>query len=151
MLGILDILFLILVRRHSCTRCGKSFWAPPVYNGAAASIGRESYICECGNRYETGRREWIHLTQEEKRKYLWSGLVVLPLLTAAMGALGGFLLRWQEPPQWFMPLFIGFLGLLSGLICCAVLIFLRGLPVMTSKWRTRHGEPSLSGTTTSEI
>jgi len=135
-LGIVDLVVLVLVRRHHCTRCDRVFWAPPIHVSEDICIGRECYVCACGNRYETGRREWIHLSPDEKRKYLWSGLLVIPLVVAGLGAIGGYLLRWHEP-YWFMSVFIGVLGLVSGLICSAVLLAVRGLPVVTSLRRTR--------------
>src|SRR5439155_23025264 len=73
--GILDIIVLILIRRRNCGRCGRAFWAAPPHSGRAVAVGRESYLCVCGHKYETGRREFAHLSREEKRKYLWSGLV----------------------------------------------------------------------------
>ena len=142
MFGILDILVLILIRRHRCTRCERVFWAPPPHPTGEVAIGRECYVCVCGNRYETGRREWTHLNVEEKRKYLWSGLVMIPVITSAMGAIGGYFLRWHEP-YWFMSIFIGFLGLLSGFICSAVLLFIRWMPVATSLLRIRHNHRAL--------
>jgi hypothetical protein len=147
MFGILDIIVLILIRRHHCTRCDRVFWAPPIHSGEDICIGRECYICVCGNRYETGRREWIHLSRQEKRKYLWSGLVMIPLVTTVLAATGGYFLKWHEP-YWFMSVFIGFLGLLGGLICSAALLAIRGLPVMTSLRRTRHSAPGLSSAAT---
>jgi hypothetical protein len=81
----------------------------------------------CGHKYETGRREWAYLSAEEKRKYLWSGLVVIPVVTTALAAIGGYFLRWHEP-FWMMSVILGFLGLLSGLICSALLLTIRGLP-----------------------
>src|SRR5208282_4398777 len=116
MFGILDIVVLILVRRHHCTRCGRGFWAPPVHSGGDICIGRECYVCICGNRYETGRREWMHVDRQERLKYLWSGLLITPFVTTVLAAIGGYLLKWHEAPYWFMPVFAGFLGLLSGLV-----------------------------------
>ena len=145
MFGILDILVLILIRRHRCSRCERGFWAPPPHPNGALAVGREDYVCVCGNRYVTGRREWTHLSVEEKRKYLWSGLVMIPVITVAIGAIGGYFLRWHEP-YWLMSIFIGFLGLLSGLICSAVLLFIRWLPVATSLLRTRHNHRTLDNT-----
>ena len=142
MFGMLDIVVLILVRRHHCTRCGRVFWAPPVHIGKDICIGRECYTCLCGNRYETARREWIHLSQEEKRNYLWSGFLTIPLVTTALGAIGGYFLKWHEP-YWFMSVFIGFLGLLSGLICSTALLIIRGLPVLTSLRRTARDRAML--------
>jgi hypothetical protein len=147
MFGILDIIVLILIRLRHCGQCGRSFWAPPVHNGPDVCVGRECYVCLCGNRYETRRREWVHLSREEKRKYLWSGLLMTPLVTTALAAIGGYFLKWHEP-YWFMSVFIGFLGLLSGLICSAALLVIRGLPVITSLRRTRYSERTLSSTTT---
>jgi len=116
MFGILDVIVivLILIRRRRCSRCDRVFWAPPPHPSGELAIGRERYVCVCGNIYETGRREWAHLSVEEKHKYLWSGLVMIPIITTATGVVGGYLLRWHEP-YWFMAIFIGFLGLLSGL------------------------------------
>jgi hypothetical protein len=147
MFGILDIIVLILIRRRHCARCDGVFWAPPMHSGEDICIGRECYICTCGNRYETGRREWIHLSRQEKHKYLWSGLLMIPLLTTVLAAIGGYLLKWHEP-YWFMSVFIGFLGLISGLICSAALLAIRGLPVMTSLRRTRHSAARLSSAAT---
>jgi len=149
MFGILDIIVLILVRRCHCSRCDRVFWAPPVQSGGDISIGRECYVCVCGNRYETGRREWTHLSQDEKRKYLWSGLLMIPVVTMALGAIGGYFLKWHEP-YWFMSVFVGFLGLLSGLICSIALLLIRGLPVITSLWRIRHSELMPSRTASSQ-
>ena len=145
MFGILDLLVLILIRRHRCSRCERVFWAPPPRPNGELAVGRQDYVCVCGNRYVTGRREWTHLSIEEKRKYLWSGLVMIPVITVAIGAIGGYFLRWHEP-YWFMSIFIGFLGLLSGLICSAVLLFIRWLPVATSLLRTRHNHRTLDNT-----
>jgi hypothetical protein len=145
MFGILDVVVLILVRRRHCLRCSRVFWAPPVHRGEDICIGRECYVCVCGNRYETGRREWTHLSREEERKYLWSGLLMLPLVTTGLGAIGGYFLKWHEP-YWFMSVFIGFLGLLSGLTCSAALLIIRALPVVMSLRRSRRSEPMLSNT-----
>jgi hypothetical protein len=73
---------------------------------------------------------------------------MIPLVTVALGAIGGYLLKWHEP-YWFMSVFVGFLGLLSGLICSAALLLIRGLPVMTSLRRTRHSELMPSNTASS--
>ena len=97
MFGILDILILILVRRHRCTECGRAFWAAPPHTGTEVAIGREFYLCECGNRYDTGRREWHHLNSDVKRAYLWSGLLLIPLVITALAAVGGYFLKWHEP------------------------------------------------------
>jgi hypothetical protein len=87
----------------------------------------------------------VRLGREEKRKYLWSGLVAIPVVVAALAAIGGYFLRWHEP-YWMMSVILGFLGLLSGLICSALLLIIRGLPVALSLRRTPHEEPTLSGT-----
>ena len=142
MFGILDVIVLILIRRQRCGRCDRVFWAPPPHPSGELAIGRERYVCVCGNKYETNRHEWAHLSVEEKHKYLWSGLVMIPIITTAMGAIGGYVLRWHEP-YWFMAIFIGLLGLLSGLICSAVLLSIRCLPVATSLLRNRHSERTL--------
>lgn len=146
MFGILDIIVLILVRRHRCSRCDRVFWAPPPHPSDGLAIGRESYVCVCGNRYMTGRREWTHLSVEDKRKYLWSGLVIIPIVTSLMGAIGGNFLRWHEP-YWFMSVFIGVLGLIAGLICSSVLLLIRWLPVAGSSLRTRHNDRALGKAT----
>ena len=137
MFGIIDILVLILIRRRRCTRCGRSFWAAPPHSGSDIAVGREHYICLCGNRYETGRREWAHLSREQRREYLWSGLLAIPAVITVLAAIGGYLLRWHEP-YWTMALLLGFLGLLSGLICSAILLAIRSLPVVSSALRTRR-------------
>jgi hypothetical protein len=93
MFGILDILVLILVRRRHCSRCGRTFWAAPPHLGRDTAVGREYYLCVCGNRYETGRREWEHLSRDEKRVYLWSGLLAIPILLTTFAAIGGYFLR----------------------------------------------------------
>jgi hypothetical protein len=141
--GIIDILVLILVRRHRCVHCDRVFWAPPPHAGNELAIGKECYVCICGYKYETGRREWSHLRTGEKRKYLWSGLLMVPVTTTALGAIGGYFLRWHEP-YWFMSVFIGFLGLLSGFICSGVLLSFRCLPVATSLLRTKRRDQSLN-------
>jgi hypothetical protein len=137
MFGILDILVVILVRRRHCSRCGRTFWAAPPHLGGDTAVGREYYLCVCGNRYETGRREWEHLSLEEKRVYLWSGLLAIPILLTALAAMGGYFLKWHEP-YWMMSVFIGVLGLISGLICSGLLLTIRGLPVLASLRRSRH-------------
>jgi hypothetical protein len=141
MFGIIDLIVLILIRRRHCERCGRAFWAAPPHGGREVAVGRERYFCLCGSKYETGRREWMHLSWQEKRKYLWSGLLMIPLVTTVLAATGGYFLKWHEP-YWFMSVFIGFLGLLSGLICSTLLLFIRGLPVVVSLRRTRQGADS---------
>jgi hypothetical protein len=103
-------------------------------------LEKECYVC--GNKYKTGRREWAHLSTEEKGRYLWFGLVLIPAITTALGGIGGYFLRWHEP-YWLMAVLIGFLGPLSGLICSAVLLFIRWLPVVTSLLRTSNSERTL--------
>ncbi len=56
---------------------------------------------------------------------------MIPLVTTALGATGGYFLKWHEP-YWFMSVFIAFLGLLSGIICSAALLLIRGIPVLVS-------------------
>jgi hypothetical protein len=137
MFGILDILVLILVRRRHCSRCGRTFWAAPPHLGRDTAVGREYYLCVCGNRYQTGRREWEHVSRDEKRVYLWSGLLAIPILLMTLAAIGGYFLRWHEP-YWTMSVILGVLGFLSGLICSGFLLTIRGLPVLASLRRTRH-------------
>jgi hypothetical protein len=139
MFGIFEIILLILVRRRHCGRCDRAFWAPPVHVGKDICIGRARYVCECGHSYETGRREWVLLSRKEQRTYLWSGLLIMPLVMAGVGAVGGYFLKWHEP-YWFMSVFIGFLGLLSGMICSAALFAIRGLPVVASLRQTRRNQ-----------
>jgi hypothetical protein len=66
---------------------------------------------------------------------------MIPLVTTVLAATGGYFLKWHEP-YWFMSVFIGFLGLLSGLICSTLLLFIRGLPVVLSLRRTSQGADS---------
>jgi len=147
MFGIFDLIILILIRRRHCGRCGRAFWAAPPHSGREVAVGRECYLCVCGKKYETGRREWVHLSREEKRKYLWSGLLAIPVVTTVLAAIGGYFLRWHEP-FWAMSVILGFLGLLSGLICSALLLMIRGLPVTASLLRARRGEPTAGGAAT---
>jgi hypothetical protein len=135
MFGIIDIIVLILVRRRHCSRCGRAFWAAPPHSGKDISIGRECYLCICGNKYVTDRREWAHLSQEQKHKYLWSGLIAIPAAVTAVAAIVGYFLRWHEP-YWVMAVLLGCLGLLSGLICSTLLLAIRSLPILTSVRRT---------------
>jgi hypothetical protein len=72
---------------------------------------------------------------------------MLPVVTTALGAMGGYFLKWHEP-YWFMSVFIGFLGLLSALICSAVLLLIRGLPVIGSLRRTGCSDPLMTNTAT---
>jgi hypothetical protein len=74
---------------------------------------------------------------------------MIPVVTMALGAIGGYFLQWHEP-YWFMSVFIGFLGLLSGLLCSAALFLIRALPVVGSRRRTRRGDSALSNTPTWE-
>ena len=137
MFGVLDILILLLVRQRKCSQCGTGFWAAPPHVGEEIAIGRESYSCACGNQYQTGRHEWQSLSDEQKREYLWSGLVAIPVVITVLAAIGGYFLRWHEP-YWTMSVILGFLGLLSGLICSGLLLTIRGLPVLLSLRRTRR-------------
>ena len=139
MFGLFDIVVLILVRRRHCARCERTFWAAPPHAGSDISIGRESYPCQCGERYITGRYEWKHLTKNQKREYLWSGLLAVPLVITILAAIGGYFLRWHEP-YWTMSVILGLLGLLSGLICSGFLLAMRSVPVLLSIRRTRRAE-----------
>jgi hypothetical protein len=82
----------------------------------------------------------MNLSPEEKREYLWSGLLVIPLITAILGLIIGYLLKWHEP-YWVMSVLIGIIGFLSGSICSAALLVIRGMPVMMSRYRTGHHDP----------
>jgi hypothetical protein len=62
---------------------------------------------------------------------------MIPLVTTTVGGIGGYFLKWHEP-YWFMSVFIAFLGLLTGFICSAALLAIRGLPVLTSLRRTKR-------------
>lgn len=138
MLGaLIDIIVAIWVRRRRCSRCERRFWAAPPHTGEGISIGRGSYACDCGETYVTGRREWQHLARKEKRGYLWSGLLMIPLVIAGLAAIGGYFLRWHKP-YWTMSLILGMLGLLTGFICSGFLLLIRSVPVFLSLQRTRR-------------
>ena len=143
MFWILDILVLILVRRRACEQCGRKFWAAPPHTGRVTAVGREDYVCECGYRYHTGRREWDHLSSREKHQYLWSGIMAILIVITALAALGGYFLKWHEP-YWFMSVFIGLLGLFTGVICSGVLLALRSVPIFASRWRTKHSDTPMA-------
>jgi hypothetical protein len=137
------LLLLLTASRRTCPQCGATFWCPHSALDGELAVGKERYICLCGARYETGNREWVHLTRVEQRKYFWSGTLAIPVITTALGAVGGYLLRWHEP-YWFMAVFIGFLGLISGMICSSFLWLRRGLRIWASVRRTRDlGTPDL--------
>jgi len=74
---------------------------------------------------------------------------MIPVVTMALGAIGGYFLKWHEP-YWFMSVFVGFLGLLGGLICSVTLLLIRGLPVMTSLRRTRQSKLMASSRASSQ-
>lgn len=140
MFGLLHIALLIWGYRCKCPQCGAAFWCDSPPEPGELSVGRECYVCLCGFRYENGNREWAHLTREERKKSLWSGTLMIPLITTILGAVGGYLLRWHEP-YWMMAILIGVLGFLTGMICSSFLWLKRGLRIWASLRRTREVQP----------
>ena len=134
---LLHIVLLVVSRRHICRQCGAAFWCEPGPAGGELSVGREYYVCLCGARYEIGNREWVDLTADERHRYFWSGTLVIPVITTVLAAIVGFFLRWHDP-YWFMAVFLGILGLITGLICSSFLWIKRGLRIWASKRRTRN-------------
>jgi len=141
MWSLLDIVLLVVSHRHKCVQCGAAFWCESSPPRGELSVGRECYICHCGARYDIGNREWIHLTEDERRRYLWSGTLAIPAVTTVLASILGYFLRWHEP-YWFMAVFLGFLGLITGLICSSFLWIKRGLRIWASRRRTRDAAPS---------
>lgn len=140
---LLDLILLVVSCRHTCQQCGAAFWCEPGPRQGELSVGKECHVCICGARFETGNREWIHLSPEERKKYFWSGTVIIPLLTTTLAAIAGYLVRWHEP-YWFMAVFFGFLGLVTGLICSSFLWLKRGARIWASLRRTRDAAPQLA-------
>src|SRR3981081_4167309 len=140
MFGLLDLALLIVSYRRHCQQCGAAFWCEPSPARGELRGGRECHVCLCGCRYETGNREWVHLTQEERKKYLWSGTFVIPVVTTLLAGVAGYLVRWHEP-YWMMAVFFGFLGFLTGMICSSFLWLKRGLRIWASLRRTRDAGP----------
>jgi hypothetical protein len=141
MFGLLDVALLIVSCRRHCTQCGAVFWCEPSPAHGELSVGKECHVCLCGLRYETGNREWVHLTAEERKRYLWSGTFIVPVVTTLLAAVAGYLVRWHEP-YWMMAVLFGFLGFLTGMICSSFLWLKRGLRIWASLRRTRDIEPS---------
>src|ERR1051325_419518 len=122
----LELILLIWSYRHTCPSCGVSSWREPPAQDGELSVGKEVYVCLCGAKWTTGNREWMHLSPEERKKYLWSGTLIVPIVTTTLAAIGGYLVRWHEP-YWMMAVFFGVLGLIAGLICSSFLWLKRGL------------------------
>jgi hypothetical protein len=135
------LILLILGYRHTCSECGAVFWCEPLAVNGELSVGKECHLCLCGARYETGNREWVHLSTEEKRKYLWSGTLIVPVITTLLAGVAGYLTRWHEP-YWMVALLFGLVGLITGLICSSFLWLKRGLRIWVSVRRTRDIEPA---------
>ena len=132
----LELILLIWSYRHTCPSCGVSSWREPPAQDGELSVGKEVYVCLCGAKWTTGNREWMHLSPEERKKYLWSGTLIVPIVTTTLAAIGGYLVRWHEP-YWMMAVFFGVLGLIAGLICSSFLWLKRGLYILKSIRRTR--------------
>src|SRR5438105_8313270 len=141
MLGLLDIALAIISCRHNCPQCGAAFWCEPPPRTGELSVGKECHVCLCGSRIETGNREWVHLSSEERRTYFWSGSLAIPAVTTVLAAIAGYLVRWYEP-YWMMAVFFGALGLITGFICSSFLWLRRGLRVWASLQRTRDASPA---------
>ena len=135
-MGLLDLILLIISCRHKCSQCGAAYWCEPPPRHGELSVGKEVHTCICGMRYETGNREWARLNPEQRRSYFWSGTLLIPVVTTTLAATAGYLVRWHEP-YWFMALFFGLLGLVTGLICSSFLWLKRGLCIWASLRRTR--------------
>ena len=138
-----DLILLVISCRHTCPSCGMTFWCEPGPGRRELSVGKGCHICVCGSRYETGNREWINLNHEERKRYFWSGTLIIPLVTTTLAAIAGYLVRWHEP-YWFMAVFFGFLGLITGLICSSFLWTKRGLRIWASMRRTRDASPEIA-------
>jgi hypothetical protein len=140
MFGLLHLALLIMSCRRHCSQCGAVFWCEPSPADGELSVGRGCHVCLCGARFETGNREWVDLTRDEKRKYLWSGTLMLPAVTTLLAAVAGYLVRWHEP-YWMMAVFFGILGLITGMICSSFLWLKRGIRIWGSLQRTRDVAP----------
>ena len=140
MFGLLDLALLVVSCRRHCPQCGTVFWCEPPPAKGEMSVGRECHTCLCGARYHTGNREWAQLTPDERRKYLWSGVLLVPTVTTVLAAVAGYLVRWHEP-YWAMAVFFGFLGFITGVICSSFLLLRRGVRIWASLQRTRDVTP----------
>ena len=138
----LELILLALFGDHwRCSQCGAGFWSEDSPSRSGVGVGREYHECICGQTRQTGNREWIQLSRDERRRYLWSDARIIVLTTTALAAIAGYVVRWHEP-YWFMAVFFGFLGLITGLICSSYLWLKRGLRVWASLRRTRQTRSS---------
>jgi cation transporter-like permease len=107
-------------------------------------MGRETYICNCGQRYLTGATEWDHLGNREQKQRVGKTILLGVIFSAFISLLGIVV---------YLALRFGF-GLRKEALLAA--IFLTALPfilvqltfwlgVAASMWRTRMRSRELEG------
>ena len=121
---------------YVCDKCGRDITSnlrrSPHPHGLV--VGRETFLCSCGEEYRTNAMEWDSLGRVGKRQQV--------VITTVMGLCLSLVSSILAIPVYFiLRLFVPTLAVVIGVaIGAAPLVFLQitfWLPVLASVWRTR--------------
>lgn len=125
---------------YVCDKCGRDITKRfhPRQSHSWSPMGRETFICACGQRYQTGATEWDHFGDRERSKRAGDTLGIGLLLSAAssiVGAVVYLILRYAFGLQRTAILAAMALALLPFVLMQVTL----WPGVAASIWRTRVG------------
>ena len=61
---------------EKCPKCGERWNARARDRSTVVRIGKEAFVCRCGDQHWTGLLEWSHLTEKQRRDYFISSLEI---------------------------------------------------------------------------
>jgi hypothetical protein len=134
-------MFYVKVYYQVCPTCKKT-WSAQLSQAKVIRLGHETFRCKCGKDWDTGRKEWAHLTREQRLSYFFSQAEygVLAICTVTPPLFAYFIAdRWRSAGM------AAVYGLLVGLFFCVLLWAHKMLLVKLSLRRCPHPIADLRG------
>ena len=81
----------VKVYYQKCPQCGAKF-NERLSQSSVLRVGKETYVCRCNTAFDTGKKEWAHLSVDERRGYFFSQAEIGVMLISAVvpGVFGYF-------------------------------------------------------------
>lgn len=124
----------VKVYYQKCRECGSTFNAK-LSQSNVIRVGKEVFVCKCKTAFDTGKKEWAHLSMGERRGYFFSQaeIGVLLICTFIPGLFAYFIGNGIESAlsaiTW---------GFLVGVAFILVLWMIKSVIVKTSLRRCPH-------------
>lgn len=125
---------------YVCDKCGRDITRHlrPGQAHAWRAIGRERYVCQCGQKYLTRATEWDHFSARERKRriqFTFGFAAVFSAIISVFGVAAYLALRYF----FYLPRAGVVVGALIAVFPLFSLLVPFSLGVASSMWRTRVG------------